>query len=276
MKTILCFWGAILVLFLQATPQATAQNNWQNFRNRVEGYYYNIEQTGVENFSCLFTTGGYLDYVYTNFDSSYNYPLKMIWTRQGKVWYILQPYPPLLDEKVKKEMLAQIQLVRKTFKGFFLDWQSFLLTSPFSDIPDDAEVTVGRDSIQIKYTSGEGDLTAVVKKLFLPSGKLIQVTVESLGAVVVNYPIYTEVENKWVCIGWNSQIYKEGNISSGIACRMELQKISGYWMPIRADMLVQISQKPEEKYLNTIYLKDYIFNIPLQEIQQRETPGKEP
>ncbi|HFE65103.1 hypothetical protein B1H10_07445 [candidate division KSB1 bacterium 4484_188] len=270
MKKLLILF-TILFILLNGKP-VPAQENLKTFKDRVTPYYYCLENMPVKNFTCLFTTSEYVNFARENYDSSFTYPLKLTWIKNGRVYYTLQPYPTKMDSTRRRIFLTQVQLVTNQFKGFLLDWQNFMLYSPLSDIPDSAEIKAGHDTIQVVYTSGEGKLMAHVKKLFLPSGKLIQVTVWSGSGKVVNYPIYIELEDKWVCSGWNSQIYENGQISSGIANRMELRKIGDYWMPIRVDMLVQTSKKAEEKFLSTIFMKEFIFDVPLQEINGPPAP----
>ncbi|MFZ0391316.1 MAG: hypothetical protein WAN36_12735, partial [Calditrichia bacterium] len=126
----------------------------------------------------------------------------------------------------------------------------------------------------IQYQTGEGASTANVKKTFLPSGKLVKVEMHSPGQKVVNYPIYTEADDQWVCIGWDSQIEQANGKRSGIAYRLELGRIEGYWLPIRADMLVKTAEDPESSYTIRLYLKDYQFNMPLQEISPAPDSAK--
>lgn len=254
------------VLFAQ--PRGAVNPDWLSFKERVNGYYHNISSEGVDNFSCLITSDSYLNFARANFDTAYAYPLKIIWTRDGRLYYVLQPYPPEISDTLRQNLLTQVQMTRQTFKGFFLDWESLLLTSPLSDIPDNCQLVKTADSLSVTYRSGQGEAAVKVNKLFLPSGKLIRVTVTSQKNVVVNYPLYTEVDGKWLCAGWDSQIYENGEVSSGIACRMELAPIADHYMPLRVDLLMQTRLKPGQKFLTTIFLKDYLFNIPLQELEQ--------
>jgi hypothetical protein len=263
----------LAVVLCVGSVAAQTEEKWDDFKQKVNRYSYSLENdTEVQNFSCLFTTSTYVDFIKENkYDSTFVYPLKLIWTRPGKVYYILLPYPEMSDEKSHPKVLSSIQAVKGQFKGFLSDWLGFLVYSPVSDIPEDALVTFAPDTIQVQYTSGEGALQAKVMKLFLPSGKLIKVSVMSRQNKVVNFPLFTENEGKWICTGWDSQIYQGGKISSGIASRLELQKVQGYWVPSRVDMLVQSTAKPEEKFLSTIFLKNYIFDLELQELQEPES-----
>ncbi|MEJ2636863.1 MAG: hypothetical protein P8184_16435 [Calditrichia bacterium] len=259
-------------LFLLILSAGQANDQWDAFQKQSEKYYSYLNKNDVKNFTCMFTSSMYLNYIKQAGDSTYNYPLKFIWTRSGKIYFVLQPYPNMEGDATNQETLSRIQMLKKQFVGFYWDWQNYLLQSPFADIPDNAEVRFGKDSISVNYASGEGDLRTEVQKVFLPSGKLIMTSVRSKTETVLNYPVYTERDGLWVCEGWDSQIYKGGKISSGMASRLELNKIQGCWMPVRNEILVQSSEKPGEQFLSSIYLKDYLFNVPLQEL---ESPDKQ-
>lgn len=251
--------------------RAQLPERWEQFRDRARGYYYTLDGTDLQNFTCLFTGGAYLNFVKQTADTSYNYPLKFIWTRQGKMYYVLQPYPNMNDPKKRQQTLRQIQFVKKEFHGFILDFVNFVAYSPFSDIPDDARIRFTPDSVRVSYQTGDKNITARVVKVFLPSGKLQKVIYESGHQRILNYPIYTEVNGKWLAAGWDTRIYENGEIHSGIATRLEYRQADNYWVPVRVEMLVQSASKPEDQFLSEIYLKDYLFNVPMQDIGQPET-----
>ncbi len=266
------FWNAIVGLFVGiVTLSAQVSDRWLDFRNQADDYYMVLEKTDMTNFSCYFTSSAYLNYVAQMGDSSYNYPLKFIWTREGNTYYILQPYPGMDDARKRQQSLQQIQIVKTEFQGFFLDFINFVVYSPFSDIPEDAEIEFSQDSVRVHYRSGEGNLVADVWKVFLPSGKLRKVRYESGDKRIINYPAYTEVEGKWLCVGWDSQIYQNGKITSGSATRTEFRKIDRYWVPVRVMTMVQVADRPEERYMSELFIKDYLFNIPLEKIPDART-----
>jgi len=248
--------------------------DWGSFRERTREYYHYMYTSELKNFSCLFTTSAYINFVKQQADSGYTYPLKFIWTNSGRVYFVLQPTPTVNDSLAKEAVLNEIRKVKKQFHGFFLDWQNFLIFTPFDDIPENARTIFTKDSIRVEYTSGEVDKIARVKKLFLPSGKLIKVSVEAGRQKVVNYPVYDELEGKWICTGWETRIIQNGEVISGLVTGLELQKIQEYWVPSRVDFVVQTREKPDEKFLTTIFLKDFQFNQLLQEIQQPTGPGR--
>lgn len=260
-----------VVLFTILTQSSIAQTlfSWEDFAKKARPYYSILNRSEIQNFSSLITSATYINYLKkNNYDSTYTYPLKFIWTNQGKVYYILQPHPNMNDTTKRKDDLLEIQALKNQFKGFLIDWQNFSLFSPFEDIPENPVIKAADDTVQISYINGEGQFKATVKKLFLVSGKLVKVTVISSGQKIITSPVYQESEGKWLCTGWDSQIFESGKVTSGTATRLELSPVQNYWMPYRAAMLIQTIEKPEEKYLLTIYMKDYIFNLALQEIKK--------
>lgn len=260
-----CFF--IAGTWADQTPEA-----WTKFKNRSQDYYYYLSDSHIMNFTCLFTTDTYITFINEIADSSYRYPIKFIWTDAGKMYFVLQPYPDITNQPERSRMMEEIQFVKKQFEGFYLDWHNFLIQSPFDDIPDTADLIITPDSIRVSFTSGEKGKEARVSKVFLPSGKLVKVSVQTPGRKVVNYPRYREWKGKWVCVGWDSQIYQKGVIISGLSTSLELQRVQEQWMPVRVNVVVQTTEKPGEHYYSDIFLKDYLFDVPLQEIQP---PAKE-
>jgi hypothetical protein len=165
-------------------------------------------------------------------------------------------------------LLQEVQLTKKLFEGFFLDWNNFLINSPFNDIPDSVKVEFIGDTVQVDYVvedTPNEDL--IVQKLFSRSGKFLKYSVKK-GVELINiYPTYISVKGKWLCTGWKTQSYQDGKISDGIACQLELKKVESEWLPTRADFIVQTIDKPKEKFVSILFIKDYEFNLPLQELE---------
>jgi hypothetical protein len=269
MKLLVISW--FTVIFLTIGLPAQPVESWQEFQKNSQGLYYYLESANLQNFSCLFTTDSFIGLIESLGDSNYTYPLKLIWIREGRIYYVLQPSEKLNDPEQRSRLLEKIQLTKNQFHGFYLDWLSFLITSPFADIPSTARVNFTKDTVDVHYLSQGGDLSAKVRKVFLRSGRLLWIEVESDSEKVINYPRYEEVEGKWICLGWDSQIYLNQKISSGLSTRLELKKVQDFWMPNRADIIVQTVEKPDQKFRSIIFLKEYEFNLPLQELPHSTT-----
>lgn len=270
MKLFMILW-LIFLLFLVNELPAQPVNSWPEFQNKTRGLYYFLESATLQNFSCLFSTDSYIGFIKNLGDSTYTYPLKLIWIREGKIYYLLQPSERLNDPALRTQLLEKIQLTKNQFHGFYLDWFSFLIISPLDDIPAAASINFKGDTVDVHYTNQEGSSAAAVRKVFLRSGRLLWVEVESATEKVINYPLYQEAEGKWICLGWDSQIYVNQKITSGLSTRLELTRIQNLWMPIRADIIVQTAEKPDQKFRSIIFLKEYELDLPLQELPQPTT-----
>lgn len=256
----------LIFIFLFIGWQNPETDSWKEFQKTTEGLYHYLEASTIQNFSCLFSTDTYMNFVNSLGDSSYLYPLKLIWLREGKIYYVLQPSDRLNDPEQRAQLLEKVQLTKNQFHGFYLDWLNFLIVSPLVDIPPSAQVNFEGDTVDVRYTNEEEGAKVSVRKVFLKSGRLLWVEVESASEKVVNYPVYREIEGKWLCFGWDSQIYVDQRISSGLSTRLELSKFQNVWMPYRADLVVQTADKPGQKFYSIIFLKDYNFNLSLQEL----------
>ncbi|NIW79060.1 MAG: hypothetical protein GWN16_06160 [Calditrichae bacterium] len=96
----------------------------------------------------------------------------------------------------------------------------------------------------------------------------------------MNYPLYDERDNKWICMGWDSQIYENERISSGMAVRIDYNQEAGRYLPTRLNSVIQARQKTDTSKVVTrgynLYLKDYIFNENLEIIQSSNSKELQP
>ncbi|UCF63779.1 MAG: hypothetical protein JSW33_14640 [bacterium] len=265
----------LLIIFLLMLSGGISQaysEDFQTFKERVKPRYYYLLAGSVQNFSCYLTTQTYIGFLKERSDTVNTYPLKFIWTREGKIYYVLQPYPGMENSSERAKILEKIQLMKNQFHGFYLDWLNFLISSPLDDIPMTAEMRQRGDSILVSYVVDDQGSPVQVTKTFVQSGRLISVEVITTSEKVLNYPLYNEVEGKWVCSALNTQLYQDSTITSGLYTQLELRKIDQEWYPARADVIVQTMENPNEKFISTLYFKEYEFNLPLQELADPQKP----
>lgn len=259
--------GLLLILFCRSFSQNdNMDKRWEDFKTKTEGYYHFLKKSDLENFKCSFTSSSYLDFVEKYQDSTYNYPLSMIWTKTGKIYFLLEEYPATDSDTARQKIMQNIQLTKNQFHGFYLDLLNFIILSPLSDVSKHVKYNFSEDSIKVCYTAIDS-LGTEVTRIFHPSGQLYKVVVSSPSETIFNYPKYREVDAKWLCTGWDTQIIQNGKIQSGIATRLKLNKINDYWLPVQVDFIVQTIEKPGEKFYSTLFIKNYQFNLPLQEIE---------
>ena len=262
----------LILLFIFPGYSQHSEESWDTFKQKAKPYYYSLMAGNMQNFSCLLSTQTYINFMKLREDTVNTYPLKFIWTRNGKIYYVLQPFPEMDNTSERPKILEKIQLMKNQFHGFYLDWLNYLIISPLDDIPTGTPAVFRNDSVFVSYTTAEGGHEATVRKRFFRSGQLMSFEVETQSERVVNYPVYRQVEGKWLCAGWDSQIYVDDEVTSGLSTSLELRKIQNEWFPIRANVLVQTIEKPGEKYLSSIFLKAYEFNLPLYELENQQPP----
>ncbi|MFQ5583825.1 MAG: hypothetical protein ACE5GL_05265 [Calditrichia bacterium] len=250
----------ILAITILLAGSLFSQENFLDFRVAKEGYYHYISQPDVKNFSCLISSSIYINFIKDKADSNYYYPLKIVWTRQGDVYYIMQPFPDNLPENQLQAVVAEVKKLKQVFTGVLLDWEQFCLFSPFKNIPDSADVKFNEDTVGVTFTTVKDERAVRIKKIFGLGGKLLQVIWQSGDLRIVTTPAYDEVNNKWLCYGWDGQVYYRGEIASALSVGLELVNLENLWLPTRFDILAQSSKEPDQKKLSSIYFKNYIIN----------------
>ena len=250
----------VILLFLLITNIILAQENWQQFKAEKAKYYSTLEQVGVENFSCLISSNDYIRFINKIADSTFFYPLKIVWMKEGKVYYIMQPYPPDLSDSIQQQFLNKIEGLKKVFKGILSDWQQFSFFIPYKDIPDSAMVNFNSDTVGTSFRVSEKGTTISLKKTFTIAGELARVVWSSGDLRIATYPYYNEIEGKWVCQRWKSQFYQNGRITSGLMVSLDLEKVEKAWFPNKFEIIAQSQNNPAQKSVIQLFLKDYILN----------------
>ncbi|NOX37984.1 MAG: hypothetical protein GXO78_10650 [Calditrichaeota bacterium] len=256
-----------------------AQERLADFQNRVDGYYQYLTQSDIQNFSCSITTASYIEYMKSRQDTVHLYPLRFTWMRDGRAFYILQALPEFKDENDRQEVLTRIQEVKRIFQGIFMDWQKYNIYSPVREFTENARFRAGTDTVAIVDRLLEGDQEIIIHKTYTRAGLLVRDIWQSGDLKIVNYPLFQEVDGRWVCLGWRSQIYQKGEVTSGMDVRMELVRREGQWMPIQFDILAQSRELGDQQVLTQIFLKDYVFNQDIQiryPAAQADTTAREP
>ncbi len=248
-------------------------DNWEQFKNEKKTYYSSLEGSDVENFSFLISSSEYIRFVQDKADSTYFYPLKIIWTKKGKVYYVMQPFPPNMMDSTRKQLITKVEELKQIFRGVLSDWQQFSLFTPFHDIPEDVSVSFGKDTVGISFEITEGHKVISIRKMFSGGGQLARVIWHGQGLRIVAYPYFKEIQNKWVCQGWQSQFYERGEITSGMSVVLELEKLQNFWLPSRINIIAQSKVKPNQRSVVQLFLKNYVFNEEFEIVSQpSETP----
>ncbi len=260
-----------ILLFRGGHAQEETPADWKAFKARAAGYYQVLSKDSINNFSCFISADFYIDFIKSIADSNYYYPLKYIWTRSADQYFVLQPLPENLSDSLRREVLVRVQELKNLFNGIMLDWYRYSIRTPLDDVPDSARVKFARDTVGVFYQFQEENQKVEVQETYSRAGQLGRVIWRNGAQKVVTYPLFDEVENKWLCIGWDSQRYQNDAIISGVAVRLELVKKNGQFLPVQFNIIVQTQENPEQQILTSIYIKNFIFN---ENFQVLSSPGE--
>lgn len=265
-----------ICLLILIINMGLSQQSWEQFRNEKKGYYSTLENSSIENFSCLVSSSDYILFIKNIADSAYYFPLKVIWLKDGSTYTILQPFPPDIKDSVKVQLINQVERLKKVYKGTLSDWQQLSLFTPFYDIPDIATIAFGEDTVGASYSFMEDNQAISLNKTFTRGGQLARVRWIANDLKIVTYPYYRVLEDKWVCRGWESQFYRNDEITSGLAVKLELRRINDAWLPSRFQISAQSQNNRTQKSVMLLYAKDYILNQKIEIISEPSKTAQPP
>lgn len=243
------------------------------FKQQIQGYYHYLVTPEVKNFSCKISSGIYIDFIRDKADSSYYYPLKYIQTKEDNRYYVLQPLPTLNDS-LRREALGRVQNLKNLFNGLLTDLQKFYFQHPLASPPAEAAITFASDTVSISFSSRENEQTISMDETYTRGGQLGRITWKLGDQQVVIYPSYREARGKWICTGWNNQVYQGGQITSGMAARVEYVWHTDRFLPLRIDIITQQQKTLGEEIATggyVLFLKEFMFNEDITEITQKAT-----
>lgn len=271
-------WKVIALALLiggagHSQSKTPSQETLDTFKQQIQDYYHYLATPEINNFSCKISSGIYIDFIRDKADSSYYYPLKFIQTKEDNRYYVLQPLPTLNDS-LRREALGRIQNLKNLFNGLLTDLQKFYFQHPLASLPGDVALTFASDTVSISFSTLENEQTVYMDETYTRGGQLGRITWKLGNQQVVIYPTYREAREKWICTGWNNQVYQDGQIISGMAARVEYLWHTNRFLPLRIDIITQTKKIPGEEITTggyVLFLKEFMFNEDITEITQKTT-----
>ena len=262
---------SIIVMVTMLLAGGLSQENYSTFKDQVSNYYYRIAAPDAENLSFLITSAAYISFIEAHGDSTYYYPLKITWLVDGKSFYEVQPLPAVSDS-VRKKIYAQAQALKNLWSYLFPDFNKFVVREPLYDVPDSATLSTSNDTISIYFSIEEKTRTISSRQTFSKAGQLGRVIWNFGDRREVYYPSYKEVGGKWLCLGWDGQIYEKGEVASGIRAKVIYGQQNDVLVPEQINLFVQRRDEKGEiqTFPRILFLKDFKFN---QNVQILNTAG---
>ena len=255
-----------LIMFILAVfPMLPAENPDTSINPEITSYYY-LKNRQLQNFSCFISTDKFRQFQENLGDTSRTYPLKVVWTRNGKLYYILQPFDDQDGAMNQQKSMEEVLQVRQQFQEFYDDWDFFLISPPQADLPDSLEYVQSGDTTLIKYVpefSEEGE--EITLKLNM-NGILIARQERFAQEKIVTRPLYQSREEGPVCDGWDSELFFNDSLIEKSTVRLIFFQNMPYPVPSRAD-IETVFDKDSSTQKTVLYFHHYEFNLPLQELE---------
>ncbi len=246
--------------------------NEQAFFNRIKTSYYNLSETGINNFVALVTSAKTEELAKEIWDNAEVFPLQLIWFNPNKLYMSQRGVPKIPEEKQKEYQDAQ-QGLKMQLRGVLVDLQRFYLNGIYESISPDYILKHNEEAVQLTFSSGQDSLLAKVKYLFGENGLLLMIQIDypQTQKQIVIYPRFKTVKTKWLCTGWSVQNYILNEVESGFDITLSNRLEKGVWVPGNLLIEVQKAETKGQKYYDEIKLKNYLFN---QSIQFEKQPGR--
>jgi hypothetical protein len=255
----------IIVLFIIYSYPLSAQFNETEFLYKVKTSYHSLKIAGLDNFSSWITSNIFLEAT-KNFSVEDIYPLEIIWKNPDLLYYIKRPLPDAGSAEKQKELLQhQMDMIRE-LQGLLIDWQRFFAGNILDELPETYLVTPKEDTVFVEYELFENGKNVKTKMVFGNNGRCLKISTQYThkNEVIMVYPGYTMVENKWICNYWRVQISQNGKIDSGIELSLKSRKLEDYWIPQRLVMQLQKSGIDSATFLRDYKFRNVVLNKDLQ------------
>jgi hypothetical protein len=246
---------AILLLIIINTGIVNAQFNEAEFIYRVKTNYHSLKSTGLDNFSSWVTSNIFFEAT-KDVSEEDIFPLEIIWKNPDLLYYIKRPLPDAGSVEKQKEIEQhQMDLIQE-LQGILVDWQRFFAGNLLDELPETYLITPKEDTVFVEYELFEEGKNVKTKMIFGQNGRCLKILTNYVhkNQIIIVYPGYTIVENKWICNHWRVQIEVNQQIESGFEISLKSRKVEDYWIPQR--LVMQLQKRDID---NTLFVRDYKF-----------------
>ncbi|MCK5077128.1 MAG: hypothetical protein KAR38_12165 [Calditrichia bacterium] len=252
----------VLFLFLISFYNIFAQDG-EKYINTHFKDYHSYGLYGMKTMEFKISSPEIIDYLKKNGINDKTYLLKALTGTSGEIYF-----RNLLDSvnysaEVEQTLNKHFVLIEKQFRGVFTEFNLFLINTPFWDIPQKPQFYHDEKYDIFKFKLLENKTEIEISKYFDNRIGILKKQVYSTSQFeIMIFPYYEKVLNKWTCYGWDSQIFKEGKLSSGTGIRFDLvQGPRNIWLPSVIKMMTQTPEDPQNPIWTELYLHDFKINF---------------
>jgi len=242
-----------------------AEFNEKDFFNNLSNSYYTLSEDKAQNFAALVTSLKFQTFADSMWKNQEIFPLQLIWFNPDDV-YLSQLGVPKIESAKYKEYQEILDGLKLQLRGILLDLQRFYLNGLYKNITGDYKIQNNEEAVQITMQSETDKIVTKVKYLFGYNGLCLlnEISYPDQNKVIVIYPKFKTVKNKWLCQGWKVQTYFNGEVESGFDLELTNSFVDNKWVPSKIKIEVQKAEIKGTTFYDEIIIKNYLFDQPLE------------
>lgn len=224
------------------------QKNAKNYRCYMD---YN-----VKSISFYISSPSFIKFMDKNGLENMHYLLKVKWEPSGTFTFSYDSLIKKIPNNLLVPVFAKLDTIRNQFWGSTFDMQSFLMENPLNEIPMDAEFWGGGDSVAYQYTTMDKGQNITIRRVFLiTNGLILKQLVGIDNQLIFVYPDYIDINKKWQCTGWETQITENGKIVGGMVVKFDFVRIKDdFIFPEKIQYIVKVPDKKDEFFVSELFL----------------------
>lgn len=262
----------ILIIVFAFNALSYAQDstfNELNFFSALKNRYYALETMGKQNFTSLITNSSTEQFAERKWKNKEIFPLQLIWLAPGRLFLAEQGFPSLDDSSqvLYKEMVSDL---KAQFQDLMINLKRFYFHGIYKSISENYRLKNIDDLVEVSFDSYFVNDTLQSAYYFGLNGQCLKITIKSKANNIIEeiIPGFNVIKTKWIINSWKVQIKKEDQIEAGYLVNLKNVLIEDIWVPTEIKITVQHAQNLGKTFQDVIKLKNYLFNQPLQFINQ--------
>jgi hypothetical protein len=260
MKIVFIFFAAICFCYAQDSTL-----NEQEFFSNIKNSYYSLESTEKKNFTTFLTNISTETFAFENWKNSEIFPVQLIWFSPDRLFLSEQGYPALNDSlKIKyREMVSEL---KTQFQDILLNLRRFYFSGIYKSISQDYKIRTIENIVEVSFSTVTREDTVASIYYFGKNGLCLKIIthskVQNLTEEII--PQFRIIKTKWLILNWKVQLKRNDVIEAGYLIELNNSLIEDIWVPSDIIITVQQSEIMGRTFQDVIKIRNYLFNQPLQ------------
>ena len=129
-------------------------------------------------------------------------------------------------------------------------------------MPPDYTLETKGDTVFLRYDTLEDQEIVKNTLKFGMNGICIKTTLTypDRNEHIDTYPVFKFTGEKWLCFGWQVQVFEGDEISTGYLVEINSQRIDKYWLPQVIKMTLQTVREKQSLFIREYYFRNILIN----------------